>query len=226
MREILYDLTTEDYRVLIGIIQGPLKPCTELKADVDALESLGEAEIRQRLVDALDREIRYLGSSDLAYQFRRMTGSEPGIPFGSIIQDTARYLKVPMPTLDTDREKVIFLAQDYATHQFGKLPEDEQLRLLEELGVARDRAVTFLKKASGVFAGPVLVEAFWTDCGAGTHQDRPLRMGVQNPGETVGPETIRVYVCSCALVDQLDITGRVDLVAGMGGLGFAGTSPP
>ena len=160
MREILYDLTTEDYRVLIGIIQGPLKPCTELKADVDALESLGEAEIRQRLVDALDREIRYLGSSDLAYQFRRMTGSEPGIPFGSIIQDTARYLKVPMPTLDTDREKVIFLAQDYATHQFGKLPEDEQLRLLEQLGVARDRAVTFLKKASGVFAGPVLVEAF------------------------------------------------------------------
>ena len=160
MQDILNDLTAEDYRFLIGIIQGPLKPCTSLKEDADELAASESEGVRRRLVSKLEHEIRYLGSSDLAFQFRRVTGQIPGKSFRSIIKDTARYLKVPLPTMDTEHAMVAFIAQDYAAQQFGKLPEDQQLHMLEELGVERERAMTFLKKASGVFAGPVLIEAF------------------------------------------------------------------
>ncbi|MDE2835413.1 MAG: hypothetical protein OXM02_12975 [Bacteroidota bacterium] len=160
MQDILSDLAPEDYRFLIGIIQGPLKPCTSLKADVEELVASQSEGVRRRLVSSLENEIRYLGSSDLAYQFRRAMGQVPGRSFRSIVKDTARYLKVPLPTMNTERAMVTFLAQDYATQQFGQLPENQQQRILEELGVERERALTFLKKASGVFAGPVLIEAF------------------------------------------------------------------
>lgn len=160
MHDLLFGLDPNDYRFLIGLIQGPFKPCKALKADVDELESSDSPEIRYRISKALEHQIRYLGSSDFAYQFRRITGQEPGASFRSIIRDTARYLKVPLPALDTEREMVMLLAQDYATQQFAEMPADQQQQILEELGVERDRAMAFLKKASGVFAGPVLIEAF------------------------------------------------------------------
>ena len=160
MREILYSLTCEDYRFLIGIIQGPFKPFRQMQADVDVLETQDTSVVREKVVAGLEREIRYLGSSDLAYQFRKIRGDEPGASFLWIIRDTARYLKVPLPNLGEEREMVMLLAQDYATQQFARLSMEQQQRILEDLGVERERAIAFLKKASGVFAGPVLIEAF------------------------------------------------------------------
>ena len=160
MQEILKDLTNEDYRFLIGLIKGPFKPCTAMQADLESLEDSPSCDARDRLIAALDHEIRYLGSSDLAYQFRRVTGQVPGVSFRSMILDTARYLKVPVPDLETEREMVGILARDYAAQQFAQLPVEQQQRMLEDLGVERERAVAFLKKASGVFAGPILIEAF------------------------------------------------------------------
>ncbi len=160
MQEILRPLTLQDYRFLIGVIRGPLNPARSLRERLEELEQEGAAERRDLLIQELEHEIRYLGSSDLAYIMRKAVNKEPGASFRLIIRDTARHLKVPLPNLGTEREMLALLAQDYATQQFGRLAPEQQQQVLEDLGVERDRAAAFLKKAAGVFAAPVLIEAF------------------------------------------------------------------
>lgn len=160
MQEILKPLGLEDYRFLVGVIRGPLNPARSMQEFVENLEQEETDEARDALIHELEHEIRYLGSSDVAYLMRKAVGKEPGASLRSIIRDTARYLKVPLPNLGTESEMLALLAQDYATQQFGRLSPEQQQQVLEDLGVERKRAAAFLKKAAGVFAAPVLIDAF------------------------------------------------------------------
>lgn len=108
----------------------------------------------------MESSIRYLGSSDLAYAFRSLTGSDPGVSFQEIVRDVASNLKVEAPKAATDREMVEKLATDYATQQFAELSPEEQQKMLENLGVEKDKAAAFIKRSAGVFALPMLIEAF------------------------------------------------------------------
>jgi len=62
--------------------------------------------------------------------------------------------------MGTDSEQVEFIAQEYATQQFANLSPEEQQQMLEDLGVEREKAEDFIKTSAGVFALPMLIEAF------------------------------------------------------------------
>ncbi len=164
MQDVLSTLTPADYHFLYGIIEGPvsLTEDAQLRSLIAAVEEDDNPESRAALDRQLEREIRYLGSADFAYLFRKATGSEPGVPFSEIIRDVAKTLKVKLSSLGTDREMLETLVQEYATQQFANLSPKEQQELLESLGVERDRAASFLKKSAGVFAVPTLIQAFGT----------------------------------------------------------------
>ncbi len=157
MQDLLLELSYEDYSYLIQIVQGPLDRCTNLKEHLENIESSDQ---RLALCAELERKIRYLGSSDIAYQFRRFTGSEQGANFRYIIRDTARFLRVPLADRGTERELLIRLAQEYAVNVFAGFTQEQQLEILESLGVERKRAIAFLKKAGGFIAAPALLHAF------------------------------------------------------------------
>jgi uncharacterized protein YaaW (UPF0174 family) len=110
----------------------------------------------------LEKEIRYLGSSEVAYFGRMLAGETPGVPFQEIIRDVARALKVRVELLGTHREQLETLVETYATQQFSSLSTDEQQQMLEELGVEREKAAAFIKRSAGVFALPMLIQAFNT----------------------------------------------------------------
>ncbi len=162
MQDVLRPLTPADYTFLIGVIEGPVgftddRRLHALLADVEDHDT---DEARAALQRRLEREIRYLGSADLAYLFRYVTRQDPGVPFREILRDVARVLKVPVSTLGTDQEMLEELVRQYATKQFAGLTPEAQQALLESLGVERDRAAAFLKKSAGVFAVPTLIQAF------------------------------------------------------------------
>ncbi len=159
MQNLLLELSRKDYAYIIQIIQGPLDRCTGLKRH---LEELHSSDHRIALCEELEAKIRYLGSSDLAYQLRRVAGKEPGAGMRSIIRDTARFLKIPLADRGTERDLLIQMAQEYAVDVFSKCTHAEQLQVLESLGIERRRAVAFLKKTGGVFAVPVVLQAFGT----------------------------------------------------------------
>ena len=163
MQDLLLHLESADYTFLAGAIESPLNLTQDfmLRQKVDHFIQGGEKEAdRQILVQQLEKEIRYLGSSDIAYLFRYVSGATPGVPFSEIIRDVARMLKVKLPGMSTETEALKHLVTEYATQQFSRLSAEEQQQLLEELGVDQDRAAAFLKKSAGVFALPLMIQAF------------------------------------------------------------------
>ena len=164
MQDVLNTLQPADYHFLLGIIEGPvsLTDDSQLRTLIAAVDEDDNAENRAVLDELIEKEIRYLGSADFAYFFRKATGSEPGVPFTEIIRDVAKTLKVKLSSLGTEREMLEELVQEYATQQFANLSPEEQQELLESLGVERERAASFLKKSAGVFALPTLIQAFGT----------------------------------------------------------------
>ena len=162
MQDVLSPLMPADYHFLIGIIEGPISLTDDLglRALLVAVEKDDNEETRAVLNQRLEREIRYVGSADLAYAFRYATGREAGVPFSEIVCNVAKTLKIKLSSLGTDREVLETMVQEYATKQFERLSPEEQQQLLESLGVDRERAASFLKKSAGVFALPTLIQAF------------------------------------------------------------------
>ncbi|MGB1048425.1 MAG: hypothetical protein ACPG3U_01930 [Rhodothermales bacterium] len=162
MKELLSILTPTDYRFLLGVMESPVNQTNDARFAelVSALEMDDSEDTRAAIEAQFEEDVRYVGSSEIMYVFRSLTGEERGTPFQSIVRDVARSLKVDANLLGSDREVVERLAEGYATQQFADLPPDEQQKLLEDLGVEEERAKAFLARSAGVFALPMLIEAF------------------------------------------------------------------
>ena len=162
MHDVLDPCTPADYAFLVGLLESSVSFTDDrtLHIRLADLERDPTPENRTALDLQIERELRYLGSADVAYFIRWATGRPPGVPFREILGDVARHLKIKAQPLGTDREVLEDLVQRYATEQFGRLSPEEQQRMLEELGVERGQAAAFIKKSAGVFAVPVLVQAF------------------------------------------------------------------
>ena len=162
MQDLLSVLEPADYRFLAGIIESSLNITDDTEIDrlVSAFEEEDSDENRRALGERLEQEIRYLGSSEFAYGLRYATGREPGVAFREIIDDVAEALKVIRPALGTDRERVEAVAEAYATKQFASLSPEEQQKMLEDLGVEKEKAAAFVMRSAGVFALPMMIEAF------------------------------------------------------------------
>lgn len=162
MKDLLAVLNPADYRFLAGILESPLNQTNDERFAelVDALEKEESPENRAAIEAQFEEDFRYVGSSEIMYVFRSLTGEEKGAPFQGIVRDVASALKVDANLLGSDREIVERLAESYATQQFADLPVEEQQKMLESLGVDKDKAAAFLARSAGVFALPMLIEAF------------------------------------------------------------------
>lgn len=162
MQTLLARLTPADYTFLIGLIESPVSLTDDraLRTRLAALEASDTPDARAELNRHLEREIRYLGSADLAYGARYLLGVEPGVPFREIVRDVADALKIGLPRRADDTEKVKVLVQAYAADRFRELPPARQQEMLESLGVSEEQAADFLKRSAGRFAIPAMVEAF------------------------------------------------------------------
>ncbi len=162
MKELLSVLEPADYRFLVGVMESPLNQTDDSKFEelVSVLEEDDTPESRAAVEEVFESELRYLGSSEIMYVFRSFSGGHGGVSFQEIVRDVARALDVESALLGSDREMVEKLASDYATKQFADLSPDEQQSMLEDLGVEREKAQAFLKRSAGVFALPMLIEAF------------------------------------------------------------------
>lgn len=159
MHQLLSQLEDADLEFLVGVIASPVN-LTDDRLLKRLVSELDQKESREQLVHELEREIRYLGSSDIAYAVRRGIGLEPGVPFREIIFDVAKILKVRLPRAATDAELIETLVTDYTSQQFAAMTPEEQQKMLEELGVEKEKAAKFVARSAGVFAIPVLIQAF------------------------------------------------------------------
>lgn len=162
MSDVYTPLTLADYTFLVGIIESDINFTDNRKLHtlLASVEDDDTPENRTALNHHLDREIRYLGSAEIAYLARWLSGNEPGVPFREVVRDVAKALKVELKPLGSDREVLEDVVEQYATKQFAAFTPEKQQELLEQLGVEQDRASSFIKKSAGIFAVPALLQAF------------------------------------------------------------------
>jgi len=164
MQDVFEPLTPADYTFLVGLIESSVNLTDDqmLRRLLEEVEANDTPQARAALNRQLEREIRYLGSSEIMYLTRYLSGQEPGVSFGTVVRDAAKALKVDPPKPGTSREQVEAVVSQYVTRQFAELTPEAQQRMLEELGVEREKAAAFLKRSAGVFALPMLIQAFNT----------------------------------------------------------------
>lgn len=155
-------LTPADYTFLTKLIESPFNATDDarLRALLATFEEEASADARTALNRQLVKEIRYLGSSEVAYMARLFSGQEPGVPLAEVIRDVAKAVKIDLPMLGTEDDMLKHLVEAYATREFSRMTPAEQQAMLEELGVEQERAAAFVKKSAGVFALPALIAAF------------------------------------------------------------------
>ena len=161
MQDILFPLQSPDYHFLLGVIKSPLSLTNDarLSSLLSAYEDDPTDDNKKALTTQLEKDIRFLGSSDIMFVSRTIQGQEPGASYSQIIRDASKALKIKV-TLGTERQMMEELIEKYTTREFTKLTDEEKQKMLESLGVDRELATAFIKKSAGVFALPLMVEAF------------------------------------------------------------------
>lgn len=162
MSDLFAPFALDDYRFLVELLASGFNRSDDagLHAAFDRYAEAPTDAHRAALDERLERVLGYLGAHDAAYALREATGQRPGVGVNTVIAEAARALGMHAPEHGTPRERCERVVETHTLRTWRELPRDEQQRLLEDLGVERQRALDFVKTASGVYAFPVLIGAF------------------------------------------------------------------
>ena len=100
------------------------------------------------LAQAIEREIRYIGSSDIAYAFRKLTKDEvpAGVSIQEIIDDVSKKLKVKQKLLGSPEAKMERLVKFAVEKTFFALKPEQQREMFEKVGVGKGQQDEFFEK--------------------------------------------------------------------------------
>jgi uncharacterized protein YaaW (UPF0174 family) len=150
MQAILAKCDAEDLKVLLRQIDSHvnLSSDTELKANLGAFDRARSAEAHAFLLRTIEREIRYLGSSELAYAKRKLIGIEdpPGVGIFEVIEDVSARLKVKQKYFGTVEARLERLVRATAERTFFKLTPEQQRELFEKAGIGKKQTKEFFEK--------------------------------------------------------------------------------
>jgi uncharacterized protein YaaW (UPF0174 family) len=164
MLNLLTKLEVADFEFLAEIMRSRVAFTSDKQLKAAISHFAGEIqsnEKRQALCILIEREIRYLGSSDAAYLVRKVWRPRggSGVSFREVVTDVFRKLKLKPPNaICTDEELVEHLVQAYTTARVRQLPFDQQKLLLETVGMSTGDIGSYLKGNSARFALPAVIQ--------------------------------------------------------------------
>lgn len=148
--ELLLKCDADDFAMLISQIDSYVNftSDTELKELLARYKSDPSTSNKARLAKAVEREIRYVGSADVAYVFRKLFKEEEpaGVGMREIIDDVSVKLKVkqrPLGSVEARLERLVRLA---AEKTFLSMSPEQQRKLFEESGIGREQQNEFFNR--------------------------------------------------------------------------------
>lgn len=152
MTALLNKCTAEDFEILIRQIDSyvNLSADEELRSLQAAFKANGEL-ARPPLVRALERDIRYLGSAEIAYAYRKLASKEEpaGVSIDEVVEDVSHSLKVKQKLIGTLEAKVERLVKFTVEKTFTALKPEQQRELFEKAGVGQAQQKEFFEKIKG-----------------------------------------------------------------------------
>lgn len=153
LQPLLKKCDAEDLKVLLRQIDSyvNLSSDAELKGGVEAFAKDQSPEAHAFLLRTIEREIRYLGSSEIAYAKRKLLGSDdpPGVSVHEMIDDASRRLKIKQKYFGSVEARLERLVRATAERTFFKLSPEQQRELFERAGVGKGQGQEFFDKLKG-----------------------------------------------------------------------------
>jgi len=148
--ELLLKCDVDDFAMLISQIDSYVNftSDTELKRLLARYKSDPSTSNKDDLAKAVEREIRYVGSADVAYAFRKLfKGEEPaGVSLREVIDDVSSRLKVKQRPLGSVEARLERLARLTAEKTFLSMSPEQQRKLFKELGIGREQQNEFFNR--------------------------------------------------------------------------------
>lgn len=149
IKPLLLKCDSNDFSFLISEIDSYVNfsSDSELKELLAAYIEVGTGTSKITLAKALEREIRYIGSSEVAYAWRKLQGEEPaGVSIHEIIEDVSAKLKIKQKLVGTAEAKVEHLVKWTVEKAFFALKPEQQRELFEKAGVGKRQQEEFFAK--------------------------------------------------------------------------------
>lgn len=147
---LLLKCDANDFSVLISQIDSYVNfsSDSELKKLLAAYQTHATNGSKTALAKVVEREIRYIGSSDIAYAFRKIKGDDDpaGVSIHAVIDDVSKKLRVKQKLLGTPEAKVERLVKWSVEKTFFALKPEQQRELFEKAGVGKGQQDEFFEK--------------------------------------------------------------------------------
>lgn len=147
--DLLLKCDADDYAMLISQIDSYVNFSSdrELKKLLTRYKSDPNTSNKVCLAKVVEREIRYVGSADVAYVYRRIFKEEPaGVSMREIIDDVSVKLKVKQKQLGGIEARLERLVKLAAEKTFLSMSPEQQRKLFEKSGIGREQQNEFFHR--------------------------------------------------------------------------------
>lgn len=158
MKQILAKCTQSDFEYLSEVLDSYVSFTDDSKRkDLLAQYPYSKSE----LVDLMDKQIRYYGSSDVAYLWRSLFNNDGGVSAQEIISDVASKLKVSLKLGVSVERSLEILATKLVEKELQKKKPEELKELFKSVGVGNanlEQIADFMKHNGKAAVLPLLMK--------------------------------------------------------------------
>jgi uncharacterized protein YaaW (UPF0174 family) len=124
-------------------------------------DASGDAKSKKQLVAVIDKQIRYFGSSEIAYVFRSVFSDDAGVPAKEIIDDVCEKLKVTVKVGGSVEARLERLVKAVVEKELLSKTPEELRKAFRDFGIGEaktEHILDFIKKNGKVAVLPILLE--------------------------------------------------------------------
>lgn len=137
--DILQKCTKNDAEFIANILNSYIN-FTDDKGMKEMLSMWQSGPMPIALAQKIEKEIRYVASSDIAYGARKIRGIEPaGIEIDELINDVCTVMKIPVKKVGTIEDKLKYFAKRIVDKAFMEQSQEEQINLLKKLDISEEQ---------------------------------------------------------------------------------------
>jgi uncharacterized protein YaaW (UPF0174 family) len=131
------------------------------KVLLEQLKISSDSHTKQQLVKMFDKQIRYFGSSEIAYLYRSLFSDTAGVTATELINDVCEKLKVTIKVVGSTESKLERLVKAVVEKELLSKTPEELRKAFKDFGIGEaktEHILDFLKRNGTVSVLPILFE--------------------------------------------------------------------
>ena len=161
MKSILEKCEKEDFVYISNVLDSYLSFTNDKRRKELLALSEGCANSRSELIYLMDEQIRYYGSSDIAYLKRALFDGDGGVAAKEVVEDVCEKLKVKIKVGGSLEARLERLVNSVVEKELASKSPEELAKAFENIGIPvseRELIAEHLKKDGKVLVLPILVK--------------------------------------------------------------------